>query len=217
MLTLISHNNADKNAAREIAIYLAADSIPFWFDEWEIKAGDSIVGKVEEALSSCSHFLLLWSNHSSRSDWVRRELRAALANAIETESPRIVPVKLDDAQLPELLRDIRYIRYRGGSEVFRTELIQAITGRPASANLIRAIVKKYHEVIRSSERGSTFGLAACPRCGSDLIEPSTDWIVDGDYSDGQATWSGVEVPMVRCTECAWQANEDEIEDLKPSL
>jgi len=207
MLALISHNKKDELPAHEVAIFLAAESVPLWFDEWEIQAGDSIVGKIEEALASCSHFVLLWSASASGLDWVRRELRAALAKAIKAGAPRIIPVRLDDTPLPELLADIRSIRYSGGSEEFRSELIRSITGKGASGNLIRSIVRKYHEIIRVDEQGSTFGLTGCPKCGSDRIESGTDWIVDGDGL------SGTEFPVVRCRECSWQGDEFEIATL----
>src|SRR5437867_13240136 len=114
MSTFLSHNSSDKEVAREIAMFLAAENITVWFDEWQISAGDSIVAKIEEGLKDCSHFVILWSQNASTSSWVRRELRSVLARAIETGVPKVIPVRLDATPLPELLADLRYIRFHGG-------------------------------------------------------------------------------------------------------
>lgn len=206
MSTFLSHNKADKEVAREIAMFLAAEDVTVWFDEWEIAAGDSIVEKIDEGLTDCSHFLILWSEHAAKSNWVRRELQSALAKAISDGKPRVIPVCLDNSPLPSLLADIRYIRYRGGKEADREELVRAVTGHGPSTTYIRAIVKKYREVVTKPERTETFGLAACPKCGSEQIEPWTDWEVDVDGGDfGEPVYSGYEIPAVRCSECGWES------------
>jgi hypothetical protein len=38
----LSHSSADKTVVRELAERLRGDGIRVWFDEWEIKFGDSI-------------------------------------------------------------------------------------------------------------------------------------------------------------------------------
>lgn len=72
-LIFISYNKADKDVAREIALFLAAENINVWFDEWEIPAGDSIIEQIDTELRGCTHFIILWSKNASKSNWVRRE------------------------------------------------------------------------------------------------------------------------------------------------
>jgi hypothetical protein len=43
-----------------------------WFDEWEIRAGDSIPGKVNDALETVDMVVLLWSADADRSKGVAR-------------------------------------------------------------------------------------------------------------------------------------------------
>jgi hypothetical protein len=202
MLVFISHSESDKETAEEIGIFLVAENIGVWFDQWEIVPGDSIPGRINEGLSNCTHLLVLWSKNSAGSKWVQRELNSTVARAIAGGSPTVIVVRLDDAPVLPLLADIQYIRYRCGSEEDRRNLVFAVAGRSPSGSLIRSIVKKYHEVIRSAEREDSFGLIACPQCGSDRIEPWTDCIVDVDH---HGVMSGTEIPAVRCLECNWQA------------
>src|SRR5205809_6981694 len=47
---LLSHSAKDRTVARAVAERLRADGLRVWFDEWEIKPGDSIPAKIEEGL-----------------------------------------------------------------------------------------------------------------------------------------------------------------------
>src|SRR5262245_27117889 len=46
----LSHSSKDKAVVRPLAERLRKDGLKVWFDEWEIKAGDSIPAKIEEGL-----------------------------------------------------------------------------------------------------------------------------------------------------------------------
>jgi hypothetical protein len=214
MVVFIGHSKKDKDTAREIGIFLVAEDIGVWFDESEIAAGDSIPGKIGQGLAGCTHFLILWSNNAASSNWVQRELNSTIPQAIETGKPRLIPVRLDNTALPSLIADIRYLRYRSGSEGDRRNLIREVAGRGPSGNLIQSVVKKYHEVIRSQELAETFGLIACPACGSGRIERWTDCIVDVDR---HGMFCASEIPAVRCLECNWQADYDATDPRHPGI
>ncbi len=185
----ISYNSADKDVARDLGLFLIAEDVGVWFDEWEIAAGDSIVDQINAGLKGCTHFLILWSKNAARSNWVRRELSSTIHTALQSDAPKIIPVVLDEAQLPELLRDIRYIHYRGGDENDRRALVQAVRGVPPSQNLIKAIVRKYKEVIEDPD--DPFGLAACPKCGSYNLHRGT-------ADRGHKSYL-----IIACRECEW--------------
>lgn len=197
-LVFISHNKADKPAARELAIYLTADNVGVWFDEWDIKPGDSIVSEVDAGLRSCSHVLLLWSEHASRSKWVEREASSGIGKALQTGRPRILPVILDDTPVPSLLTDVMYIKYQGGTEDDRRNIINAVTGHAPSDNLIRAIVKKYNEVIIDPDGEGPFNYKACPRCGCSHLQGSS--MIDEEHDR--------EYFMLGCTECDWSEHTE---------
>ena len=46
----LSHSSKDKEVVRAVAERLRADGLRVWFDEWEIRPGDSIPAKIEEGL-----------------------------------------------------------------------------------------------------------------------------------------------------------------------
>lgn len=193
ILVFISHNKADKDVAREIALFLASENISVWFDEWEVSAGDSIVEQINRGLHDCTHFVILWSKNASISNWVRKELWSILTKAIQSEKPKFLPILLNGTPLPEIISDIRYIRYRGGIENDRWEIIRAITGHDPSHNFIKAIVKKYHEVIYDPNAKDPFGIIACPNCGSKRLKGSSYTVYEHDEV----------YYILACEECGW--------------
>ncbi len=46
----LSHSAKDKAVVRPLAERLRKDGLKVWFDDWEIKPGDSIPAKIEEGL-----------------------------------------------------------------------------------------------------------------------------------------------------------------------
>jgi hypothetical protein len=55
----LSHNHQDKDVATPLAAQLRLVGADVWLDDWEIKPGDSIVGKVNEALGFADTVILL--------------------------------------------------------------------------------------------------------------------------------------------------------------
>lgn len=170
----VSHNSANKTEAREIGLFLAAEDINVWFDEWKIPYGSSIPKHVNNGLSSCTHFLLIWSKAASKSRWVERELNSVLHKALSDKKPNIiiVPVCLDETPLPMIVADKLSITYSKGDEADRYAIIKAITGNAPSKNFIEAIVKKYNEVIYN-KNDDVLGLSACPQCGKDTLDKNS--------------------------------------------
>ncbi|NTV67095.1 MAG: toll/interleukin-1 receptor domain-containing protein [Chlorobaculum sp.] len=185
----ISYNNHDRTIANEIALYLAAENISVLFDEWEISTGDSITKFINDGLQVCTHFLIIWSNNSAKSKWVKRELQSIISVTTQTDTPKIIPIVLDQTSLPPLISDLKHISYGVGTEEDRANLIMAVTENAPSQNFIRAIVKKYHKVI--SEDDGPFGYRACPQCGSTNLKYASNDYCDDIYY------------VMECLECKW--------------
>ena len=69
----LSHSAKDKEVVRPVAERLRADGLRVWFDEWEIKPGDSIPAKVEEGLERSRVLVLCMSANAFGSDWAQLE------------------------------------------------------------------------------------------------------------------------------------------------
>lgn len=107
----VSHASEDKDRfARPFALRLRGEGIDAWFDEWEIAPGHSLVDKIfEEGLKNASAVIIVLSNTSVSKPWVREELNTSVVNRI-TRQTRIIPVIIDDCEVPESLRSILYVK-----------------------------------------------------------------------------------------------------------
>ena len=119
----ISHCSEDKSKAREIEqlLYPHANT---WFDENNIKVGDSISAAIDNGLENCDAVVLCFSHNTKDSAWVRREYGFAMHKNI-----KILPVRLDDSTPPPTLQDTNYIDFPGESKTaFAEALRKAIEG-----------------------------------------------------------------------------------------
>ena len=194
-LVFISHNSKDKETAREIGLFLTSEDVNVWFDEWEINYGASIPRAINKGLNDCTHLLLLWSEHAQTSKWVEAELNSIINSQLSTQSGpvKIIPLCLDDTPLPQLINHHRYIKYSGGSETDRREIVLAVMDKLPSRNYIKAIVKKYNEVIFDTEANDPFMLNAYPKCGeTDLQYQGT---LDEEHDE--------KYYFLMCKACGW--------------
>ena len=150
-------------------------------------------------MSGSTHFVVVWSKNASKSNWVRAELKTALSTAINKKSMSIIPLRVDETPLPSLLSDIRHIRYAGGNEQDRREIVKAVLGTQPSSNLIKAVVREYNELVfkEDYEGEDPLGhIKACPRCGSTNLKRSmaTDYKHDEIYF------------FLTCKDCGWMVD-----------
>ena len=106
----LSHASADKAIVRSVAVQLQSYGIEAWFDERQIRAGDSLTREIDNGLARAEIVVLFLSRSSLASVWVDAEMRAALHAQIEKRQYRaLIPVILDECEIPPLLRDYRRI------------------------------------------------------------------------------------------------------------
>jgi hypothetical protein len=96
-----------------------------WFDEWEIKPGDSLVEQISSALSKATYVVLCYSSHGMGSPWVAREWHSTLARQLDGTGVKIIPARLTgEPAPPAILADIKYVDLvkdwdKGVSELLR--------------------------------------------------------------------------------------------------
>jgi hypothetical protein len=121
----ISHSKKNIQRARRLADALAFSGVNVWFDEWEVLVGQTLAERVYSGIMESNFLLILLSKHSVQSRWVREELDFALIEEIEKSSVTILPVLIDECEIPPALRKKRYIKMRDfGSAV--SEILAAV-------------------------------------------------------------------------------------------
>lgn len=126
LLLFICHASEDKPFVDELAKFLDKKGTQIWYDQREIKVGQSIVERINEGLDQATHLLVICSKVSVTKPWVRKELSVALMRQLQNRSIQVIPVVTDDCILPSLLADIRYANCRQNHEAGFKELIEGI-------------------------------------------------------------------------------------------
>jgi len=124
----ISYSYQDKEFVEWLQNKLKDFDIEFWYDQAEIDVGESIKEKVNEGLNSSSAFILVLSHSSKNSDWVKYEMNSALLlNAIK-KGISILPIKIDDSEVPADLSGYLYADFSKdkdkGLELLRKSLLK---------------------------------------------------------------------------------------------
>ncbi len=189
----IGYNKKDRKIAEAIATFLSIGDIGVWYDEWEIRPGESIIEKVNNGLTECTHYLLLWSKNSSDSNWVKKEIDSILYKSIQCGYPIIIPIILDKKPILTILKDKKYIRYEKDIDKNRELILEAITGKKPEEKLARAILNKYKELTYDLISDDPLAFLRCPTCGSANLERSSDT----DYARDDTYYS------IKCKDCNW--------------
>lgn len=108
----ICHSHEDKPFARRMAIALAGSGFKVWLDEAEILIGESLIGKIEAGITDATHLVAIISQTSVASRWCQEELRMALNRQIQGKNIAVLPVVVDDCELPGFLQEKRYADFR---------------------------------------------------------------------------------------------------------
>ncbi len=107
----ISYSHEDSGIVDRLIIDLKNINYEVWIDKKMIKCGNSISEDIEQAISFCKNFCVILSQNSIKSQWVEKECKFALKTRNKfygNNYPRILPILLNEIEMPILLRDILY-------------------------------------------------------------------------------------------------------------
>jgi hypothetical protein len=112
----ISHNHKDKAFVRRLAAALQKKGVRVWVDEAEMKVGDLLIDKIQEAIDQMEYLGVVLSNNSIKSEWVTREVNQALNSEIGYRRVKVLPILLDDCEVLGFLRGKLYADFRNEAQ-----------------------------------------------------------------------------------------------------
>jgi TIR domain len=122
----VSHSTSDKEIAERLANGLQAVGYQSWYAGWRLTAGDSILNKIEAALSAMDVLVVVLSRKSVESNWVQRELDTALLRQLDGQDVLVIPILIEDCPIPQKLQDLRRIDMRQDFEPGFLELLESL-------------------------------------------------------------------------------------------
>ncbi|MBC8287887.1 MAG: toll/interleukin-1 receptor domain-containing protein [Nitrospinae bacterium] len=94
----ISHSAKDEEFAQRLYADLQAKGIRCWYAPENLKIGDEISPTLDKAIRVHEKLLLIFSENSISSAWVRKEANEAMATEEETGKKNVLfPIRLDDS------------------------------------------------------------------------------------------------------------------------
>jgi hypothetical protein len=124
----LSHSSADKSFVTRLAVDLRSKDIPVWFDRWELKVGDSLSSKIADGINESGWLAVVLSKQSVSSSWVKKELNAALARELQEKNVFVLPIIMEDCDIPLFLLDKVYAdfkeSYQHGLDVLLKRLLE---------------------------------------------------------------------------------------------
>jgi hypothetical protein len=112
----ISYSHSDKGFVDRLGKELVKRNTHVWIDRWELNVGDSIIGKVQEAIQRSGALLVVLSKASVASEWCKKELNFGLVRELDEKKVSVLPVLLEDCDIPPFLRDKMYADFRTSFE-----------------------------------------------------------------------------------------------------
>lgn len=128
----VSHSSVDKPFVDRLVADLAGRGVPVWYDRLDLKVGESIPGAIGAGLSEAKYFAIILSAASVRSKWVQEELNSAVMKQVADGGTFILPLLLEDCDVPMLLAHRRRVDFRTNYDSGLAELL-AVWGMDASA------------------------------------------------------------------------------------
>ncbi|MEU8632696.1 toll/interleukin-1 receptor domain-containing protein [Amycolatopsis sp. NPDC048633] len=143
MPIFISYSHADKDFVDKLAIQLVQNSVSVWLDRWEIRVGDSLISKVQEAIKGASALLVILSRTSVNSAWVQKELNSGLIRELDERRVVVLPILIEDCQIPLFLREKMYADFRENFDDGLKSVLEAVAGI-SNAHTGRVDDPQYH-------------------------------------------------------------------------
>lgn len=189
-LIYLAHASEDKDLAKPLADGLVERGIPVWYDNWEIRYGDSLRRKMEQGLGDCTHFLVLLTETSINKPWVNEEIDAGLMSAVEGSAKFIgLRYQLPLASVSPFLRTRLTPEYVVGSECLDALAsdIYGVSMRPPLGEKPR--------YFQAHEPGSTWSMAA--RVVAEYFVRNTEYAQSMDpHTDYQTIEEATGLPRV---------------------
>lgn len=90
----ISYSSREAKIANQLVSYLESNGIPCWIAPRDIASGHDYTDSIDQAIKRCSGFVLIFSAHSAKSVWVKKELTLGVSH-----NKNIIPFKISDTEL----------------------------------------------------------------------------------------------------------------------
>ena len=143
----LSHATPDKPFVHRLARQLEKFGVEVWLDERELIVGDSLPSEISDALHNARAVIIVISESSIRSDWMRHELRVTTQRMISGQC-RLIPVLRSDVVLPSEMTGLLYSDCRPGRRGGTTKIAPALAIESGRLGSMMATMESNDPLVR---------------------------------------------------------------------
>jgi hypothetical protein len=143
----VSYASADKSFVERLASALESLAVRLWIDYREIRVGDSIVDEISKGLRETDALVVVLSESSVISRWVREEINAAFIAMVEGKGVRLCPALIQSCDVPVMLRVRKYADFTKGFSNGIRELIEGILPDQRTWEELEAIAREFKSTV----------------------------------------------------------------------
>jgi len=132
----VSYSTKDRPFVERLVADLKGKGVDVWFDYAELQIGDSIVEGISKGLKTAAYMIIVLSKSSVESRWVQSEMSFALMESLSGKGVAILPVLIEDCDIPPLLKDRVYADFRRDYQAGMEKLANVIAWEAGSLRSI---------------------------------------------------------------------------------
>jgi len=126
MPVAISYSHSDSEFALNLTRQIFLRGGHVWIDQCEIVPGESFYQKIQDAFSEANAIVAILSKESVESVWCKKEIASAMTRELNERRVLVIPILLEDCQVPFFLQDKKYADFREDFDKGISELMTAI-------------------------------------------------------------------------------------------
>jgi hypothetical protein len=179
----VSFAGEDRPLVEEFVNILASNNVSVFYDSWEQSKlwGKDLYQYLDMIYSQAAEYCIIFvSKNYVEKAWTKHELKSAQARAFQQNSEYILPIKLDDTELPGIPGTIAYIDIR---HVKIGEIAHLLLEKLNVPN--RPNIKEITDKVKSSNKSDRIDalLEISIYQLSDFLEPSIDIMLNDPSSE----------------------------------
>jgi hypothetical protein len=121
----VSYSHADKKHIEPFLKRLKMEGVRVLGD-WDFKPGDSLQNKISNSISRAGYLLAFLSKQSVSSQWVAKELEIGMARELKTRKVYVLPILIEDCEIPPFLETKLYGDFREAKENIYDSLLETL-------------------------------------------------------------------------------------------
>ena len=111
-MLFISYSHQDEDFVNRLIARLLEARVAIWYDRIGIKVGESLFAKIQGAISEADFLAVILSRASVASAWCQEELNAGLLRQLEDRRVIVLPLLMEECDIPVFLREKKYADFR---------------------------------------------------------------------------------------------------------